>query len=114
MAIINDRVNAAKPPTPTPDPKTGKLPPGAINNNKDLDVDLKTESGFFGSFFAGNKNAAAKKRSAIMEPPPPVLKASGNLSEREHMETEIIKLLISSCELAYPWSLRLGRYSLWC
>ena len=31
-----------------------------------------------------------------MEPPPPVLKASGTLSERETVETEVIKLLISS------------------
>jgi hypothetical protein len=98
MAMVNDRVAASKPPTPTPDPKTGKLPPGAVNNNKDLDVDLKQDSGFFGSFFSGTKSAAARKRSAVMEPPPPVLKASGNLSEREHIETEVIKILISSCE----------------
>lgn len=31
-----------------------------------------------------------------MEPPPTVLKASGTLSEREQVETEIIKLLIQS------------------
>jgi replication fork clamp-binding protein CrfC len=98
MALIHERLNASKPPTPTPDPKTGKLPPGAVNNNKDLDVDLKQESGFFGSFFSGSK-AAAKKKGAAMEPPPPVLKASGTLSEREQMECDVIKLLISSCEL---------------
>ena len=31
-----------------------------------------------------------------MESPPPVLKATGQMTERETMETEVIKLLISS------------------
>ena len=31
-----------------------------------------------------------------MEAPPPVLRATGTMSERETMETEVIKLLISS------------------
>ena len=31
-----------------------------------------------------------------MEPPPPVLKASGTLSDRESLEVEVIKMLISS------------------
>ncbi|KAF9968341.1 vacuolar protein sorting-associated protein 1 [Mortierella alpina] len=85
MAVINDRVNQAKNPQPV-DPKNrnvANLPPSLEpepNNN-----------GFFGSFFSGKK-----KRSGAMEPPPAVLKASGNLSEREQIETEVIKLLISS------------------
>jgi len=33
---------------------------------------------------------------AAMEPPPATLKASGTLSEREGIEVEVIKLLISS------------------
>ncbi|KAG9072071.1 vacuolar protein sorting-associated protein 1 [Linnemannia hyalina] len=85
MAVINDRVNQAKNPQPV-DPKNrnvANLPPS-------LEPE-PTNNGFFGSFFAGKK-----KRSGVMEPPPAVLKASGNLSEREQIETEVIKLLISS------------------
>jgi hypothetical protein len=53
MAIITERLNANKPPAATPDPKSGKLAPGQINNNRDLDVDSKKEEpSFFGSFFA--------------------------------------------------------------
>ncbi|KAI9594920.1 Dynamin central region-domain-containing protein [Syncephalis fuscata] len=48
---------------------------------------------FFGSFFA---SGTKKKKGAVMEAPPSVLKASGNLSEREFVETEVIKLLIQS------------------
>lgn len=66
MSIITDRLNANKPPQSVPDPKTGKLAPGQINNNRDLDVDLKKEEvGFFNSFFA--KPAAGKKKGASME-----------------------------------------------
>ncbi|KAH7152378.1 Dynamin central region-domain-containing protein [Dactylonectria estremocensis] len=92
MAIVNERYNPAKP--VQVDPKTGKplastpraasptVPDSADGNN----------SGFFGSFFA----AKNKKKAAAMEAPPPTLKASGTLSERENIEVEVIKLLISS------------------
>ncbi|TDL27622.1 hypothetical protein BD410DRAFT_430157 [Rickenella mellea] len=98
MAIIADRMNANKPPPPTIDPKTGKLPPGALNNNKDLDVDpKKDDTSFFSSFFSGAKGTAAKKKGApIMESPPPVIRPQAALSEREVNETEVIKLLIQS------------------
>ncbi|KAF9921549.1 vacuolar protein sorting-associated protein 1 [Linnemannia zychae] len=85
MAVINDRVNQAKNPQPV-DPKN--------RNVANLPPSLEPEpanNGFFGSFFSSKK-----KRSSVMEPPPAVLKASGNLSEREQIETEVIKLLISS------------------
>lgn len=123
MAIVNNRIEANKPQQNQQiDPRTGKLPPGAVNNNKDLDVDIKQkEEGFFGSFWQNKtgQNAATKKRMSMMEAvsgadlygllgsasahvirflqPPPSLKAQGQLSEREQMETEVIKLLISSC-----------------
>ncbi|KAG0312741.1 vacuolar protein sorting-associated protein 1 [Dissophora globulifera] len=87
MAVVNDRVNQAKNPQPV-DPK------GRNSAVANLPPSLEPEpanNGFFGSFFAGKK-----KRSGMMEPPPAVLKASGNLSEREQIETEVIKLLISS------------------
>ncbi|BGP37737.1 vacuolar protein sorting-associated protein 1 [Rhodotorula kratochvilovae] len=102
MAIVSERMNANKPQPggAVVDPKTGKLAPGALNNGKDLDVDLKQkEEGFFGSFWPGGRKSQAqsmKKGAAAMEAPPPALRATGTLSERESMETEVIKLLISS------------------
>ena len=64
MAIVQDRLNANKPPPPTGDPKTGKLAPGQINNNRDLDVEIKKEEpSFFGSFFARDSKNTVKKKS---------------------------------------------------
>ncbi|KAH8919280.1 hypothetical protein BT69DRAFT_1266849 [Atractiella rhizophila] len=100
MDLVSRRMEAAKgPPQPMIDPKTGKMAPGAVNNSKDLDVDLKADNqGFFGSFWNKDRKptAAQKKGAAAMEPPPQQLKASGALSEREQMEIEVIKLLINS------------------
>ncbi|KAJ1557342.1 vacuolar protein sorting-associated protein 1, partial [Cladochytrium tenue] len=77
------------------DPKTGKPVNGApAPPPRDPQLDLiaqnQDNSSFFGSFF--NK----KKKPGVLESPPAVLKASGNLSEREYMETEVIKLLLLS------------------
>ncbi|ETS64814.1 hypothetical protein PaG_00779 [Moesziomyces aphidis] len=94
MEIVNERLN---PPQPAHDPK--KPNPHAINNDKDLDVSLKNESGFFGSFFqksANQPSQAVKAKKALMEAPPPSLKASGQFSQREQLETEVVKLLIQS------------------
>ena len=67
MAIVTDRLNANKPPPAATDPKSGKLPPGQINNNKDLEVEPKKEEpSFFGSFFSA-KTAQKKKTGPIME-----------------------------------------------
>jgi hypothetical protein len=67
MSIITERMNASKPPV-IDNPKSGKLATGAINNNKDLDVDAKKEEpSFFGSFFPGNRNQPKKKGAAVME-----------------------------------------------
>jgi dynamin 1-like protein len=99
MAIVTERLNANKPPPPAHDPKTGKLAPGQINNNKDLDVDNKQEEpSFFGSFFSSAKGAQAKKKAGapVMEAPPSVIKPQAALNDRETMETEVIKLLIQS------------------
>jgi vacuolar protein sorting-associated protein 1 len=64
MAIVTERMNANKPAPAPVDPKSGRLAPGQINNNKDLDVELpKDEPSFFGTFFSGSKGA--KKRSAL-------------------------------------------------
>ncbi|KID82984.1 vacuolar sorting protein 1 [Metarhizium guizhouense ARSEF 977] len=95
MAIVNERYNPSKP--VQVDPKTGKpLPqsstPARAGSPPVPEVDGTGNAGFFGSFFA----AKNKKKAAAMEAPPPTLKASGNLSERENIEVEVIKLLISS------------------
>ena len=93
MSIVTDRMNANRPP-PTADMKKSQT----LNNNKDLDVDArKEEASFFGSFF--NKTQTQQKKKgvqAIMEAPPPMIKPQAQLSERETMETEVIKLLIHS------------------
>ena len=68
MAIITERLNANKPPPPTADPKSGKLAPGQINNNKELDVDSKKEEpSFFGSFFSGKKPTKKGPNTSSME-----------------------------------------------
>jgi len=94
MAVVNEKHQSAKP--VQVDPKTGKPLPAALQKDtpstQSLDNIPGNEGGFFGSFFA----AKNKKKLAAMEAPPPVLKASGTLSERETIETEVIKLLISS------------------
>lgn len=72
------------------DPKTGKPIPGQPATAKPPAIEEK--SGFFGGFFS-TKN---KKKLAALESPPPVLKATGQMTERETLETEVIKLLISS------------------
>ncbi|KAM4056127.1 dynamin domain-containing protein [Hirsutella rhossiliensis] len=95
MAVVNERYNPTRP--VQVDPKSGKpLPqsstPARTTSPTVLDMEGGTNSGFFGSFFA----AKNKKKAAAMEAPPPTLKASGTLSERENIEVEVIKLLISS------------------
>ncbi|KAG0309330.1 vacuolar protein sorting-associated protein 1 [Dissophora globulifera] len=87
MAVINERINQAKNPQPV-DPKNRN---SAIANLPPSLEPEPTNNGFFGSFFSGKK-----RRPGVTDPPPAVLKASGNLSEREKIETEVIKLLISS------------------
>ncbi|KAF5023826.1 hypothetical protein F66182_4134 [Fusarium sp. NRRL 66182] len=92
MAMVNERYNPSKP--VQVDPKTGKplaSTPRAASPTVP-EPDSSGNAGFFGSFFA----AKNKKKAAAMEAPPPTLKASGTLSERENIEVEVIKLLISS------------------
>jgi vacuolar protein sorting-associated protein 1 len=70
MALVTDRLNANKPATPEPKPG-GKATAAQLNNNKDLEVDLKKEEpSFFGSFFSSAKSQQqkAKKGPQPMEP----------------------------------------------
>ena len=88
MAIVNERLNANKPPEKPVDTKGGKLAPGQLNNGRDLDADMKKdEPSFFGSFFAKDK---PKKKGGQMEAPPTVIKPVASLNDRELMETEVI------------------------
>lgn len=48
--------------------------------------------GVFSSFFSKQPN----KRPGVLEAPPAVLKASGTVSEREYVEIEVIKLLLTN------------------
>jgi hypothetical protein len=69
MALVTERLNANKP--ATPEPKPGKMTAAQMNNNKDLEVDLKKEEpSFFGSFFSSSKSQQqkAKKGPQPMEP----------------------------------------------
>jgi replication fork clamp-binding protein CrfC len=98
MSIVSERLQLSKP--VQLDPKTGKPLPNqqsASQQSTPTTSTISTKSddvfgGFFSNFFA-SKN---KKRLAAMEPPPSVLRASGQMTERETMETEVIKLLIQS------------------
>ncbi|KAF9533510.1 Dynamin central region-domain-containing protein [Crepidotus variabilis] len=93
-ALVTERLNAAKPQQQgTSDGKNNR---NAVNNNKDLDVEVKKEDqGFFGSFFAPKKETR-KKGAAAMDAPPTIIRPQSALNEREVMETEVIKLLIHS------------------
>lgn len=100
MQIVQDRLNANKPPEKPIDPKSGKLGPGVLNNGRDLDADFKKEEpSFFGSFFVKDKTPK-RKGTPIMEAPPAVIKPVASLNEREIMETEVIsKLPVSLREM---------------
>jgi dynamin 1-like protein len=92
MEIVTERLHLSKQPIQL-DPKTGKpLPQAASVAVTKQDIKDEPFGGFFGTFFS-SKN---KKRLAAMESPPAVLKASGQMTERETIETEVIKLLINS------------------
>lgn len=74
------------------DPKTGKAIPVSAQVAQQRQEEEESGGGFFSNFFS-SKN---KKRAAAMEAPPSVLRATGQMTKRETVETEVIKLLISS------------------
>ncbi|AGO10453.1 AaceriABL001Wp [[Ashbya] aceris (nom. inval.)] len=81
MSMVEERLHPKQ-----VDPKTGKSLPSTVQPSD------KGSSGIFGGFFA-SKN---KKKLTALEAPPSVLKATGQMTERETLETEVIKLLIES------------------
>jgi len=82
MAIVTEKYH---PKVTQVDPKTGKALPQRAASPSIPDMS-DAGSGFFGSFFS----AKNKKKAAAMEAPPAVLKASGNLSEKEAMDVDVI------------------------
>lgn len=96
MAIVQEKITASKSGQSSVDPKilasaAAGQRPGAPMAPSPVPPAVPTlggsedpASGFFGSFFG------KKKKGGPLEGPPPVLKASGNLSEREQVETEVI------------------------
>ncbi|KAI8801563.1 Dynamin central region-domain-containing protein [Cladochytrium replicatum] len=99
MALVTDKLNMSKQPQPPlgADPKAPRSSnapiPGGVGSvaPNPLFSEGDQSGNFFGSFFSNKK-----KKPGVLENPPAVLRASGNLSEREYMETEVIKLLLMS------------------
>ncbi|KAG8956629.1 vacuolar protein sorting-associated protein 1 [Tulasnella sp. 424] len=113
MAIVTEKMNAQRPPTPLNDPRSGRITPATVNAGRDLGVDPpKEETRFFGSFFQSKKVTTAAKRLsgtgtptteqapnpalAIMDQPPPTIRPQSAFTDREKLETEVIKMLITS------------------
>ncbi|ODV93896.1 hypothetical protein PACTADRAFT_51644 [Pachysolen tannophilus NRRL Y-2460] len=94
MAMVQEKLH------PTPqvqvDSKTGKVIPQKSPTVSSSAASTISQDEDKQSFFSGFFSSKNKKRLAAMEPPPPILRASGAMSERETMETEVIKLLIQS------------------
>lgn len=66
MALVSDRMAAARP-VEKVDPK--KISSASLNNNKDLEVDVKKEEpSFFSTFFpAGSRSQPKKKGVSVMD-----------------------------------------------
>jgi hypothetical protein len=81
MALVTDRLNANKP--ATPEPKQGKVTSAQLNNNKDLEVDIKKEEpSFFGSFFSSARTQQQKAKKGP-QPIEAVCMSSLGLQHRE-------------------------------
>lgn len=73
--------------------KTGTAPNSPVSYSLDKSSNSSNvNEGVFSSFFAKQPN----KRPGVLEAPPAVLKASGTVSEREYVEIEVIKLLLTN------------------
>jgi len=89
--MVNAKHEATKP--TQVNPKTGQpLPPSQQPRSTSPSLEPTDSGSIFGSFFKKQNKA----KHLAMENPPPTLKASGTLSERESVEVEVIKLLITS------------------
>ncbi|CAO0795555.1 unnamed protein product [Mucor circinelloides] len=97
IAAVTERINQ-KSQQHQIEPKKQHNPTNALQTNASTGNEETNSNGsLFGSFFSGNKKTAKKSSaSSMMDAPPTTLKATGALSDREFMETEVIKLLIQS------------------
>lgn len=105
IATVNDRINQKhqleqQHATTTAKSKNNNPAQAALQTNHGMS-ESESNGSLFGSFFSGNKksggaNQPKKSAAALMDAPPTTLKATGALSDREFMETEVIKLLIQS------------------
>ncbi len=94
LAIVNERFNPSVPPPAPVENKKNAAGATVPSHPHAEQYDKEHNQGFFGSFFARNQQTKAKQQA--MEAPPPSLKASGTLTNREQIELETIKLLVSS------------------
>ena len=98
MAIVYDKLQLnSKPKESKEDDKKKQQQQQQLANGPSspisYDLDKKNANeGVFSSFFAKQPN----KRPGVLEAPPAVLKASGTVSEREYVEIEVIKLLLTN------------------
>jgi len=90
MVIVQEKLRAKT----TVDPKSGKsLIGGSKSSNQPISNEAeKSSNSFFGGFFSSK----SKKSTEFLESPPKILKATGEMTDRETTETEVIKLLIDS------------------
>lgn len=105
IAIVNEQLQAKNQPAQITDKQhsttnnrqqqLAALQTNNASSASSFDSNNDSNGSFFGSFFTGPKKTK-KSAGAMMEAPPATLKAMGALSEREFMETEVIKLLIQS------------------
>lgn len=100
VAMVNDKLHPST--GGNVDSKTGKPNAKSASSNSGSGNASNPAAGVGlaeddkGGFFSGFFSSRNKKKLAAMEAPPPVLKATGGMSEKEIVETEVIKLLISS------------------
>ncbi|GAA5814246.1 vacuolar protein sorting-associated protein 1 [Mucor flavus] len=94
IGIVNERISQKN--QQQIEHSTKSKTPNTLQTNGADNASNTENNGLFGSFFSGKKNTQKKSASAMMDAPPTTLKATGALSDREFMETEVIKLLIQS------------------
>jgi hypothetical protein len=93
MVLVTDCLNANKP--ATPESERGKLTTAQLNNNKDLEVDLKKEEpSFFDSFFSSAKSQQQKDPQAIEEARPFLLKSCCHVFIFQAQPPEVIRTIV--------------------
>ncbi|CAO3593264.1 unnamed protein product [Absidia cylindrospora] len=93
IAVVNEQLQSKNQAATSGAITDGKQQSRTASQHQALQTSQSTtptgdENGFFGSFFSGGKKT--KKIGGLMDAPPQSLQASGALSDREYMETEVI------------------------